>query len=366
VRGNPAEPCPWQCRREALVSRVREDDVMRRFPVHYSLLVMFIMMMGAVVGCAPGASLEAPIAAVTATAAPSSTATSLPTLTPSPTVTSIPRTDTPHPTRDPTVPTPILPASVSEDFFFGGNTPDCQLPCWNGLIVGESDCEDVQAVFVEVFGFDEVYDPFAELPPSYTIPGHPEHQPNLPPGFAVGGHRWGSENPTYGLDIMPWVEEETCTLMGLEFRWGRGGSFDPPTQPQHIIQELGMPSQMLILVQMTELADYLSVRLFTVYENGVVFFQAGHASIITTTTAEGDADRVAEFCLDDRGGFGGGEARIVAPLLSDDWDPIQETFVGGALNDPHFVPIQEAFGINLEELTRIAIEEDNPCIYADW
>jgi len=219
---------------------------------------------------------------------------------------------------------------------------------------------------VNVLGFDEAYDPFAELPPRYTSPGRPDYQRNSPPGFTVGGHNWGSEIPITDLNIMPWIEEEDCTLMGFEFSWIRGGSFDPPTQPQHIIQELGMPSQMLILVQMTELADYLSVRLFTVYENGVVFFQAGHASIIAATTAEGDADRVVEFCLDARGGFGGGDAGIVAPLFGDDWDPLQEAFVGGALNDPHFVPIQEVFGINLEEVTRIAIEEDDPCIYADW
>jgi hypothetical protein len=182
----------------------------------------------------------------------------------------------------------------------------------------------------------------------------------------VGGYDWVLQDPFAALYIMPWIEEESCTLRGFEFRWERGRSFRPPTLPQHILQELGTPSQMLIRLQMTELADYLSANLFTVYENGVVFYQAGQASIITTTTAEGDTERVIEFCLDDRGGFGGGEADILAPLTGNDWDPLQEIFAGGVLNDPDYLPIQDVFDISLEELTRIAVEEENPCIYTDW
>lgn len=78
------------------------------------------------------------------TATPQATETATPTCTPTATTTH-PPSPTPEPTLPPTtgIPAPALPGSMGTSFLLGGNSPDCQLPCWNGLVIGESDTEDI-------------------------------------------------------------------------------------------------------------------------------------------------------------------------------------------------------------------------------
>ena len=56
-------------------------------------------------------------------------------------------TPTPAPAPSPTpAPTPVFGAGkVGNDFLFGNQPKGCELPCWQGLIIGQSDAGDIQA-----------------------------------------------------------------------------------------------------------------------------------------------------------------------------------------------------------------------------
>src|SRR5687768_798776 len=91
-------------------------------------LLMILMLL---IGCASASSTPTPISEVTRTAEPTATATK----TPKPASTRRP-TRTPIPTL---TDTPAPPADSVESFLFQGTQyPNCELPCWHGLVIGES------------------------------------------------------------------------------------------------------------------------------------------------------------------------------------------------------------------------------------
>jgi hypothetical protein len=132
-------------------------------------LIRFVMgaliglgMLTALAGCAPAqdtpTATPSPIqtthqantvAALEATAT-STAATTMPTLTPIPGSTPTATvTSGPSSTHTPPVPTPdFLQLPFANNVLFApAADPECQLPCWQGLRVGESNRDDIQAMF---------------------------------------------------------------------------------------------------------------------------------------------------------------------------------------------------------------------------
>lgn len=166
--------------------------------------------------CAAATESPPPTAVLSNTPPPTATSTDtpVPTITPSPTL---------SPTTTEILTTPDFEAlPIAENFLFApGSDPDCQLPCWQGLRVGESDREDVQRMFREVFGFNGEMDypleayPYEDNPYLLLIMDYtPEDYPEL----IATGHSWFWENGTI-FDIYLWLHQETDLLAGIYFAY---------------------------------------------------------------------------------------------------------------------------------------------------
>ena len=283
----------------------------------------------------------------TATQAPTHTITATQTTTLSPSAALIP-SPTITPTDVPTLSTNRLPDSVENEFFFGGNSPECQLPCWNGLIIGESGQENIQAVFDEVLGVNGMVDLFAEPPASYVPDAY------APEGFDIVGYRWSNRVSLDYLEILLYVEEESHILRGMSFDWGTSGLFDPHISLGTILRELGPPSQLLMDLSMTEAAYYEGFDITVVYEEeGIAFFLYAGLDVDVETG-------LADYCLEDEFDT---RAFITEPVQSGfrDMTPPQESMLGFISGNDRLEPSEGVIGLTAEELTALAMQEEDPC-----
>ena len=209
--------------------------------------------------CTP-TNLATAVATLTPTATDVATASATATL--EPTATELPPpTVTPGPSPTP-LPTPPVPAAIaSKDFLFGSEDSDCRLPCWQGLIVGQSGREDIQLFFDTVFGFNGTREFFPEG----------ETGDSTIPGLALTGHGWNlNAEPYEGFGTRVWADEETYILEGLDIS-STADQIDRWLTPQSIIQELGRPSYFLLSIGGTEIGAIGVARLYIIYEEGVLF-----------------------------------------------------------------------------------------------
>jgi hypothetical protein len=156
-------------------------------------------------------------------------------------------TSTPPPTIQST-PTEILPtpdfidSPLVDGFLISPSLDsDCQLPCWHGLRVGESDREDVQRMFDETLGFNGMLDFFTEhrLPEVTISTFHLDL-----PGTQATGHEWAAPPMAGFFGLYMLVDEDTGILQGIQLVLT--SSYD--TYPyellsaQQVLRELGTPS----------------------------------------------------------------------------------------------------------------------------
>jgi hypothetical protein len=276
------------------------------------------------------------------------TATDAPTLT-----TEIHFTSTPRPTRTPTPTPPPLPTAMMEDFLFAGNlTPDCWLPCWNGLRIGQSGRADVQEMFNTALGFTG-RNLFEEpLPYGY--------RPHLR-GQDIMAQYWTSGDPFWNFGTLYIVTEDTGVLQAISFEWL---SYFPgrPT-PQRVLRELGAPSHMLVRLESGLIyPNQGGFSLMMIYQAGMIFIFDGGIWIDTTITDAGTEGEI-EFSLGENLDIFAGAVRIVGPIDDnlENLTPLQTFFLEGT-ND--LVPIQDVFGVSLEEITELA-QQENPCLYTE-
>lgn len=290
-------------------------------------------------------------------------ATAMPTLTPNPTLTETPASPTLTPTLTPTsgasptpAPTPVFGAGrVGVDFLFGNQPEGCELPCWQGLVVGKSDAGDIQTMFDTAFGFNgsKIFQ-FEHL----------EGDPDLP-GFVATSYSWTFRetlNWRDGFLVVAWIHEDTRILEAIDLD-SEGNEFKPYSSPQQILRGLGVPSRMRVSIQQSEDPRWGLLNLVTMYGDiGVTVHHAGAISI----TPDSQGNDVAKFCL-------GGlldphyivDVYLTAPFPStaSELSPVQEYYIGsGAYSNDNL--FQDVFGMSLEEVTKLAQEKDNACIYA--
>lgn len=289
-----------------------------------------------------------------------------PTLTPSPTVASTP---TFAPTSTPPLPTPdFLDSPVAGMYLLApSEDPACQLPCWQGLRVGESNREDIQAMFDRVFGFNGTLDFFAASP----IPANSINPFDLEiPGTQATGYIWLTEYngyyPYYEVD--PVVDKETGILQGIRFLYDPGmtvseegaitdsGYYRLHT-PQQIIRTMGSP-------------DYVFARLVggavefsLIYKEGVASFSTiiapGEQRVVN-----GQAGTYGDFCLDAQSWVM--DEYIVGSFNDlndvDSLTPIQKKWIVDIIEGTSVVPVEEALGVTIERITEVALQDENPCI----
>ena len=273
------------------------------------------------------------------TTAPSSVPTTSPTMQ---TVTTIEPTHTRVPLHLYTPnPPPQLAEPILEDFFFGGISVNCPLPCWNGLRVSESDLVNVQQVFDSVFGFDGrdiLEDPVGPLVP---IP---------PAGYDVVAESWIDES--YGLDLLFHFDNDTQTLQSISFDWATNSTKLITLTPDRLVKEIGVPDQMLVRVQPGQ-AQSNDFRLALLYpEIGLTALYFGGI--------DGDlGDRVV--CLNDRSTFGHGKLLITMPYRQDltKLTDLQRQLIGSLAG---YLSIDEATNTSLDQMKSLALDGQDICL----
>jgi len=254
------------------------------------------------------------------------------------------------PTNVPILSTSALPDSVEDNFLLGGNSPDCQLPCWNGLLIGESDQEDIQTTFDHVFGFNGAFDLFAEPPSSYLPAAR------VPEGFGFGGYLWSDSVNLSSLRTFLLVDETTHILQGMEFSVGGSSHhFNPDMSLRPILRELGAPSHLLVDLSPREGGGcYYKFDIVVVYEEGISFILYGGISV------DVEAQR-ADYCLGDE--FSAERVDITEPLQNGlrNLSPLQESLIDFT-QDSRFAPSEEVLGLTAEEITALAMQDEDVCI----
>lgn len=291
-------------------------------------------------------------------------------------------TDTPSPTilgsPPPTVtptnmlgssPTPLSTPSfessgLADNLLFGSRSPDCDLPCWQGLTPGESTSSDIEIFFNTTLGFNGAYDLMSNTEPSDNVPG-----------LMIAVRPWIFRQDganAWLLSISTWINDDTQLLEGVTFSI-TDTRFRPYLVPQQVLRELGMPSHMMAGFQSTESATISVLDLLIVYEQGVTFY---YPDILIRRVPTTQANIYSgEFCLDQLVNelnssidLFNADVYLTKPFSTglDQLSPFQEYSVGSLIEFFNLQPFEEVFGVSLEEVTQMAIDQDNACVYADW
>lgn len=252
-------------------------------------------------------------------------------------------------------PTPNYSTSLMvDDFIFTQVVPGCELPCWNGIRIGESGSEDLDIMFEKVFGFVPLNGDVFE--PSPFI------------GLRATQYYWlfDPPNPIRDIFFLLVVQDNDQVVRGIRLTW----SYAPMNNivsVQRIIQELGEPNQVWVSSHILEGATSQALDLLIIYQSGIAFSIRRFVPIVWDNNLE---KGTLELCL---GGqkwgeseYIEGQAFITQPVPSEraDMSSLQEELFGSDLDAFSPVPIETFFDITPEQLTDFVLRETEPCIYA--
>lgn len=319
--------------------------------------------MGSVMALAGCGNVDAPASTATVPPQPSQlAATTMPTASPRPTLTETPSsTPTVTPTAGPSptpAPTPAFgSARVGNDFLFGNQPEGCELPCWQGLVVGKSNIEDVQSMFDTAFGLNDSYDFVETTNQAY------------PPGIVVAEHSWQFVPGRELFAISVWFDETDQLTEAIDFM-AVSPEFERYTSPQRILRELGMPSYGLMSIGRTEIDTRGTGRLmFFYFEQGFSVLYTGIPVWINTMNTNDFADDTAQICMNTlSSGMGHYTVHVYLTQPFPDGliklSPIQDFLIGTLIKtvNPPLMPFEEGFGLDLAKTANLVQQQDNACL----
>ena len=156
---------------------------------------------------------------------PTRTASPLPSTTPRPTFTITP-TDTPSPTASPTKkPLPTLAGNSTDEAFrhWLSGSPDCILPCWAGIVPGETSWEDTRKHLATVLRIDKMS---RNTRCRFGECGFSHLDYNSPDGTGFSGIMFSKDNVFYSINL--------------------GGDFTDEMHIRKILETYGQPAQVFI------------------------------------------------------------------------------------------------------------------------
>lgn len=241
---------------------------------------------------------------------PEPTVTTMPSLTPMPTRTKRPSatpsvTLTPGPSPTP-APTPRFGAGkVGSDFLFGNQPEGCELPCWQGLVIGKSDAEDAQRMFEEAFGFGGTN---AARPEDLFV--------NVGvPGLLRLTHQWHFDS---GFSFVSTLLQENTHVLEAVLLYGDADRFEPYTSPQNILRNMGVPSHILFRTQPAEVGGWYGSELLFSYEEGVTI---RYPPFLSREISQASGITL-ELCLGNLSESYGTRIYITPPLVGNDMDTL--------------------------------------------
>jgi len=315
---------------------------MKKKHLHLAIAMLVIKLLA---GCTQTASSGSP--AASSISIPNSTAT----------IRSVTDTPIPLPTATLQLATPdFLNSAAYPGFLLAPNDdPSCELPCWKGLRIGQSDRQDFQRVLDESFGFNRTLDFFQHNP----LSGADLSLVALDiPGTEATGYSW-YPLPEGHISIFALFDQDTGLLKGMRFQYLVYQETYLTHTVQQIIERLGRPSE--IYAYATD--GFLS--LIMVYESGLAFDSAYYAPK-QQRTLNGNEVYYSNFCLDTMS-FGGVDNVVESfkmPLTRGSMTAIQDKWVGQNLQTLY--PIKIALGVSVEEFAQIALRKVDPCFEIDF
>lgn len=329
-------------------------------------LLVLILSSSLVLSACGSTSSSTPNTQEIATAAsqpPETTAMAVSTLTQTPTLTETPSatptvTSTLGPSPTP-APTPIFGSvRVGNDFLFGNQPEGCRLPCWQGLVTGKSDVHDIQKAFEAAFGFSGMSD----LPPESVF------EDSGMPGLLVLPQQWTLQyRGEAGVDtffVAAWVQRDTRILEAIRLN-GEGSQFESYISLQRVMRELGTPSHILVSLGPTEAGVWANLELMIIYDEGIAIY---YGVRILGVLEQAGGDEVAELCLGNMPEYPITNVFLTKSIEGNDIEtllsPLRYMGIDSKKIQSRFSTFQEAFGLSLEEVTKLAQERDNACVYA--
>lgn len=256
----------------------------------------------------------------------------------------------PSPTLGPT-PTivfdsgPEIPLPLLNDPLFFGQTPDCQLPCWNNLRAGSSNLSDIQRMFDEVFEFHGTINFLSDqaIRGQILVSEYPHTQ--------TVGYSWTMNHGDYVV-ALELVIDESRNLQGIEIR----NSLDSYS-PYELIKVLGKPDAVWVSIASgTEETGqkFANIGLLMAYRTGLLFRYSAMSPLNNNTSQLG-------YCLNEK--FPIGSIQIIGgfkDFVEENATPLQKEWLFKSLRRGSFQPIKDVLGITPEEFASIAMSQ-SPC-----
>jgi hypothetical protein len=319
--------------------------------------IRILMLVTVLVGCrTERGDVDAPPLPTTASSTPESTPTRQQSTAIASTL--LIQTATPNQT-----PSPTPRASLPEQLLFDGQLPDCELPCWLNLKVGQSTELEIQNTFDTVFHLNgrEI---FSEE--SLGIGSGLENIPGLT--FVL----WGttiSQEPFQRFEAQIWVTEEDHLLQGIRFR-SLYEPYNTTLSLQRIFQELGIPEYFYAGAGDIGLEDFASIILMPVYSRGVAFMITMYVPILSRQ----DNSFTFEYCLDspyprsnDERAFVSisTDVYLVSPFETiANLDRLQEYLIGSEIQDRGLLPFQDVFGVSTAQIQAQMESDETNCLHS--
>ena len=229
---------------------------------------------------------------------------------------------------------PMTPPSevlLPEDLLFTQQMPDCILPCWYDLRVGESRLEDVVGFLENTLLFDMV-----------TIPSSSPDTNSI--SFIDLHSMWIFDDGEW-LSISFLIDPDSRLLSSIGF------SFIHEETGQHLtiyrlISELGNPLLAMVRPEMTQSSEEGIIDILLVFQDGLLFTLQYPISLL-----ESDSNLVGSLCVNQ--GPNAGSMQITEEYQEDmsELTPLQEWEIDTSIEAYNLIPFENVTDFSLEDLS---------------
>jgi hypothetical protein len=269
---------------------------------------------------------------------PTTTSTAILTETPLPTAVI---TKTPYPSTPVSQQNPDITHGLLANGLLFSEDATCRLPCWYGLRVGQSNVEEIQNTFRQIFGLSESY--------IFTMGRDPDLSNDNSDYVRFdwkGGKNDTGELSLFG--IQTYFNPKT-SILGVFQMSTSVPSFLKTATPQKVIYELGIPSTIRVRLDGTgnpNIAGLQAIALFSQDSKaGVYLYWRTYFPV---------KDNVVTWCLDGATDQRDSSLDIRTPPSDD------PRAIASIQND--YKPIDDVFGITPEDLYQRVIDGNNVCL----
>lgn len=276
-------------------------------------------------------------------------------------------------TSFPILPTPLPLVPDARDFnfaeFFFDDTivPNCELPCWRGLIIGRSKADNVKYLFDNTFGVEGARNVGLGV---LKLRAANKDQNTI-------SYLWTIEPIGIGaFAVRTRLAQDGGRLQLMMFYWEMGDSskLEIRMTPVDVVKRLGAPSHLLASANLQGGASSGTIALLMIYDQGVVFEFTRQipTRIVFKDAVHKDVDSVfLDLCLADTIAIPGetfltGNVYLMPAFLDglNQMLPIQQELVASSITRNSLEPIENVFQIDSNQFSELALTRLDPCLHS--